>query len=54
MKQLLISFARHDSGASAVEYALMVALIAVVIVGAVAAVGGSANTLFEKAASLLP
>lgn len=34
---------RHDEGASAVEYGLLVALIAVVIAGAVAALGVALN-----------
>jgi len=35
-----------DRGATAVEYGLMVALIAVAIVGTVTALGGSLNGLF--------
>lgn len=37
-----------EEGATAVEYGVMVALIAVAIVVAVAAVGGQLNTLFER------
>ncbi len=37
---------RDDRGATAVEYGLMVALIAVVIVGAVTAFGIAVNGLF--------
>jgi pilus assembly protein Flp/PilA len=40
--------AAEEGGATAVEYALMVALIAVVIIAAVAALGRSANTQFEN------
>ena len=40
--------ARDDRGATAAEYALMVGLIAVVIVVAVAAFGGSVKGLFES------
>lgn len=36
-----------DRGATAVEYAVMVSLIAVVIVLAVAAFGGAVNGLFQ-------
>lgn len=36
----------NDEGATAVEYGLMVALIAAVIVGVVAALGGSLNGIF--------
>jgi len=44
MKNLL-NFVRDESGATAIEYGLIAALIAVVIIGAVAAVGtGLTNT----------
>ncbi len=36
-----------DSGATAVEYALMIALIAIIIFGAVTLLGGSVNDLFR-------
>ncbi len=38
---------RGDRGATAVEYGLMVALIAAVIVGVVAALGGKINAAFS-------
>ncbi|CAB4331388.1 unannotated protein [freshwater metagenome] len=38
--------ASQDRGATAVEYALLVGLIAVVIIGAVTALGGQLSTLF--------
>jgi pilus assembly protein Flp/PilA len=37
---------RDEKGATAVEYGLMVALIAVVLVAGVGAFGGSLNTFF--------
>ena len=37
---------RDDTGATAVEYGLMVALIAVAIIGTVTALGGGLNSLF--------
>jgi pilus assembly protein Flp/PilA len=40
-----------EDGATAVEYALMVALIAMVIIAAVTFVGLSTNGLFEEAGS---
>ena len=40
--------AQEEKGATAVEYALMVALIAVVIIAAVAFVGKSASTQFHS------
>ena len=39
--------AREEGGATAVEYALMVALIAAVIIGAVTLIGNNANTKFS-------
>lgn len=39
---------RKDRGATAVEYGLMVGLIAVVIIVAVVALGGSLNDIFES------
>jgi pilus assembly protein Flp/PilA len=42
---------RGDRGATAVEYGLMVALIAVVIIVAVALIGTNLSTLFNKVAS---
>jgi pilus assembly protein Flp/PilA len=45
---------RHDErGATAVEYGLMVGLIAAVIVGVVAALGGQLNTLFTTVSNAL-
>ena len=40
-----------ERGATAVEYGLMVALIAIVIILAVAAVGSSINAIFNDAAT---
>lgn len=42
---------RHDSGATAVEYGLMVALIAVVIIVAVALLGNNLSGLFNTVAT---
>ena len=39
---------RDDKGATAVEYGLMVALIAVAIIGTVGALGGKLNGLFTQ------
>jgi len=43
------NFFKDESGATAVEYGLMVALIAVVIIGAVQILGQSLNTTFTTA-----
>lgn len=45
----MTKFRRDDKGASAVEYGLLVALIAVVIAGAVAFLGNALNTKIEDA-----
>ena len=39
MSKFVSRFAKNESGATAIEYGLIVALIAVVIIGAVTAVG---------------
>jgi len=44
------NFFKDESGASAVEYGLLVALIAVVIIGAVTALGTSISSKFQTAA----
>jgi len=46
MFQKLINFFKDEEGATMVEYALMLALIAIVCIVAVTAIGTSANTTF--------
>ena len=46
-------FAREDDGASLVEYVLLIALVAVVCVGAVTLLGGNVNTKLGTAAAAL-
>ena len=48
------SFAREDSGVTAVEYALMVSLIALVIIAAVTAFGLSVSGLFQLITTTAP
>ena len=45
---------RSEDGATAVEYGIMVALIAVLIIGAVAALGGRLSALFTTVSGSLP
>ena len=45
MKHLKM-FMQDEEGASAIEYGLLVALIAAVIIGAVQLLGGTLNTVF--------
>jgi len=46
MTQFITRFAKDESGATAIEYGLIVALIAVVIVAMVQSIGGKLNTAF--------
>ena len=46
MSKFIARFLKDESGATAIEYGLIVALIAVVIIGAVTAIGGTLNTTF--------
>jgi pilus assembly protein Flp/PilA len=45
--------ARDDSGATAVEYALLVGLIAVIIISSVTLLGGNIDAMFNDIASQL-
>jgi len=54
MIQKIIDFFKDEEGATAVEYGLMVALIAAVIVGVVATLGGKVNTAFTTVDTALP
>ena len=47
MRNLFARFVRDESGATAIEYGLIAAGIAVAIVTAVGLVGGQLNTLFN-------
>ena len=52
--QILLNTRRDgERGASAVEYGLLVALIAFVIIGAVTLIGGNLTTLFTNVAGSL-
>ena len=50
MHNLLARFVRDESGATAIEYGLIAALIAVVIIGAITAVGTSLSSTFSTVA----
>jgi pilus assembly protein Flp/PilA len=47
------NFFKNESGASAVEYGLLVTLIALAIVAGATLLGGNLNTLFNNAAGRL-
>ncbi len=53
MKTLTKFFKTDESGATAIEYGLIAALISVVIILAVTFVGGQLNTTFSKIGSSL-
>ena len=50
MKKFLSRFVKDESGATAIEYGLIAAGIAVVIVGAVRLTGGNLNTTWTSIA----
>jgi len=51
--QKIINFLMDEEGATAVEYALMVALIAIVIIVAVQFLGESVSNVFEEVGSTI-
>jgi pilus assembly protein Flp/PilA len=53
MSKFISRLVSDESGATAIEYGLIVALIAVVIIGAVTAVGTNLNTMFNSVNSAL-
>jgi pilus assembly protein Flp/PilA len=53
MKKLM-SFFKDEEGATAVEYGIMVALIAIVIIAAVTLVGQGLSTTFQSVADTIP
>ncbi len=54
MAKYLSRFWTDESGATAIEYGLIVALIAVVIITAVSTLGGKLNTTFTSASAAMP
>ncbi len=50
----LRNFFKDESGAAAVEYGILVALIAVVIIAAVTSVGTRLNSTFNTVSNALP
>ena len=53
MFNLISRFLKDDSGATAIEYALIAALVSVAAVGALTVMGQTLNTMFGAAASAL-
>ena len=54
MTKFVSRFAKDESGATAIEYGLIVALIAVVIITAVTTLGTKLNTAFGNINPTLP
>jgi pilus assembly protein Flp/PilA len=53
MKSIFSRFASDESGATAIEYGLIAALISVVIIGAITAVGTKLSTTFNSVSGQL-
>jgi len=53
MSNLFARFAKDESGATAIEYGLIAALIALAIVTGATALGGSLNNAFNRIAGKL-
>lgn len=54
MKTLLLKFLRDESGATMVEYGIMVALIAAIAIGTVSVLGGQVNGAFSTVSAAMP
>jgi pilus assembly protein Flp/PilA len=54
MKKIFSRLMKDESGATAIEYGLIAALISVTIIGGATMVGEQLNTLFEEIAGKLP
>ncbi len=50
MNKLVSSFVRNESGATAIEYGLIAALISVVIIGVLATIGTNLTKKFNQIA----
>ncbi len=53
MITLISRFLKDDSGATAIEYGLIAALVSVAAIGALTAMGQSLNTMFSTVSSAL-
>jgi pilus assembly protein Flp/PilA len=49
----IVSFLKSEEGPTAVEYAVMLALIVVVCIAAISAIGKNANNTFSKIGSVV-
>ena len=53
MTKILKNFLRNEDGATAIEYGLIAALIAVVVIGALTTIGTNLDTSFTTIATSL-
>lgn len=53
MTELIRNMWQDDSGQDIAEYALMLAVILVIVIGTVKLIGGNANAIFDKAQQAL-
>jgi pilus assembly protein Flp/PilA len=53
MKNLMVRFAKDESGATAIEYGLIAALISVVIIAVLSTIGTSLRAKFQNIADQL-
>ncbi|HZU41780.1 MAG TPA: hypothetical protein VE994_03845 [Terriglobales bacterium] len=53
MKELLLRMWSNDEGQDIAEYAVMLAVIVVIVVGTVSLIGHNANNIFSEIASAL-
>lgn len=53
MKKIVNRFAKDESGATAIEYGLIAALISVVIIGVLSTIGTRLSTKFNEIATQL-
>ena len=51
MSSILVQLWRNDQGQDIAEYAVMLAVILVIVVGTIRLIGSNANTVFSQAAS---
>ncbi len=53
LPQSLVNFLKNEDGPTAVEYAVMLALIIIACIGAIATLGSNANVTFTSVASVV-
>lgn len=53
MRTLIARFVKDESGATAIEYGLIAALVSVVAIGALTTIGGNLKSTFEEIGTTL-